>query len=302
MFMSINNISLIGGHKHMNYNITVNLITVGIYIAIIVLILVIIKLAIKYLSDRIINLSVKMSEKIYPKLKYKYSALAMELIYCICTIAEIYIYIKVNFIIKLTSMSLYILFIIMLTATYGMLRKNRNLFSIADSIKLLLEKASEKIAQYYLFNFITKIIKQLCNKDTYYLILLVFLTSPLFIVLKWPYSINFSFYIILSLYINVWTYYSYKLKLHQDENIINTRRIFVYLCLVAFSIIYYYSEYINFVNYQKNEPKDGTLFIINLIIIFYITIERVLSIITKDYRLFKENKENQNVRKMLEKT
>ncbi len=120
-----------------------------------------------------------------------------------------------------------------------------------------------------------------------YLMVAMVVTLTFFTELKWPNSAYYIALITLPIYTNLWIYFTYKLKLQGDEEVLNIRRLLAYLLLVIYVLKDSYLKFYCFFDNKQHYKMDNTSYLLYIASIVFIALDRFLKAWTDDYRKFK---------------
>lgn len=172
----------------------------------------------------------------------------------------------------------YISIIIIALIVMYIKKEHTDMFSLLDHI---LDKINTKN---YLVNRLGYLFKQ--TYSIIVLFLISYITFFIFTQLEWIPAIYYIGFISFPIYLNIWIYVSYKLKL-ENKDTISVRRFIVYSLLVIYIMGDCYSKFYSLLFYNTAPKVDIISLFFYMLASIFIAIERLIKVVINDYAHFK---------------
>lgn len=145
-----------------------------------------------------------------------------------------------------------------------------------------------KTKENYYFNRLILILDQ--GNSIIFLIVAIALTYTFIAYLSWPTPLYYLLTLVIPLYFTFWIYFSFKLKIRMDIHTVNIRRLIAYLILTVFIISENYGRFGTIFFNNSDLPLNQTNFIAQSAVVIFFALERLLKLLTEDYKCFAEDK------------
>ncbi|MCF8011871.1 MAG: hypothetical protein K9L17_08975 [Clostridiales bacterium] len=237
----------------------------------------------KKVIDRIFNLSDKIGNFLTQKLsarlkKNRWNRACLEILFLIATLLLMFIsFTQFRYI----ALVFYAILVLILGSLIKYIREES-----PDSLSILQLLSNKVNKKNY---FINRLILMLEQCDSILLLIGAIVVTLSFIIqLKWPNSVYYGAVLVVPLYVNMWIYFTLRLKFRKEQSIVNIRRLIAYLSLLVLVVMDSYMKFYYYFFEKEHYKKDGTFFLLYIASIIFIAIDRFLKALIEDYKKFKE--------------
>jgi hypothetical protein len=148
----------------------------------------------------------------------------------------------------------------------------------------LVDYIDTKTKENYYLNRLILIMDQ--GSSIIYLTVAILLTYLFIGYLSWPAPLYYLITLVIPMYLNLWIYFTYKLKVRVDAHTVNIRRLISYSILTIFIVSENYGRFGSlFFNNPEVQLSETNFFAQSAIVIFF-AVERLLKLLTEDYKCF----------------